>query len=81
MADFKVANHILRPVEGDEQLELIIESTDGAKWEYGIPYSPTTGRYQFEEIDVIAMDFGEDFSQQLTEELDELVARLVAERG
>ena len=36
------------------------------------------GRYTFEEIDVLAMDFGDEFAEELTAKLDELVASLSA---
>ena len=41
-------------------------------------YSTTTGRYTFEEIDVIAMDFGDDFAEELSAKLDEVMKELIA---
>jgi len=76
MSEYEVVNWSCQRVEGDEQIELVIESSDGNKWEYGIPYSPASGRYTFEEIDVIAMDFGDELAEEITEKLDELVASL-----
>ncbi len=77
MADYDVDRYEVSPVEGDDQIAVTIFATDGSTWEYGIPFSRSTGRYQFEEIDVLAMDFGEEFSEELTEKLDELVQKLV----
>jgi len=77
MVNYEVVDYTLKPVEGDDQVELVIHASDGSRWEYGIPFSRSTGRYMFEEIDVLEMDFGEDFSAQLTAELDALVAKLV----
>ena len=51
----------------------VIHASDGNKWEYGVPYSRSTGRYTFEEIDVIAMDFGDDFAEELSAKLDEVM--------
>jgi hypothetical protein len=76
MANYEVKSYAVNPVEGDDQIEVVIHATDGSTWEYGIPYNPTTGRYMFEEIDVLAMDFGEEFAEELTDKLDELVAEL-----
>jgi hypothetical protein len=76
MANYEVTSYSVRPVDGDDQIEVIIHASDGNKWEYGIPYSRSTGRYMFPEIDVLEMDFGEDFARQLTDELDALVARM-----
>ena len=76
MSEYEVVNWSCQPVEGDDQIELTIESSDGNKWEYGIPYSKASGRYTFEEIDVIAQDFGDDLAEEITEKLDELVEKL-----
>lgn len=77
MVNYEVVDYTLKPVEGDDQVELVIHASDGSRWEYGIPFSRSTGRYMFEEIDVLEMDFGEDFSQRIASELDALVAKLV----
>ncbi|QDU65008.1 hypothetical protein [Engelhardtia mirabilis] len=79
MGDYEVVSHTLEPVEGDNQIALTIHATDGSKWEYGIPYNPSTGRYTFEEIDVLENDFGEEFTEPLIDELEALVEKLCAE--
>ena len=76
MVFYEVESYSVQPVDGDDQVELVILASDGSKWEYGIPYSRTSGRYMFEEIDVLEMDFGEEFASKLTAELDALVAKL-----
>ncbi len=76
MTEYSVESYELKPIEGDNQIELIIVASDGSRWEYGIPYTPGTTRYAFEEIDVIEMDFGEEFSAKLTDELDALVEKV-----
>jgi len=76
MSEYEVVSYEVKPVEGDEQVELVIHATDGSRWEYGIPYSSTSGRYTFEEVDVLAMDFGDEFAEEVTAKLDELVASL-----
>jgi hypothetical protein len=77
MANYDVVDYTLKPVAGDDQVELVIRASDGSRWEYGIPFSRSTGRYMFEEIDVLEMDFGEEFAGRLSAELDALVAKLV----
>ena len=79
MSEYEVESYSVQPVDGDDQIEVIIHASDGNKWEYGIPFSRSTGRYQFPEIDVVEMDFGEEFSEKLTEKLDEVVGSLVEE--
>jgi hypothetical protein len=78
MSEYEIESYNVNPVEGDDQVEVVIHANDGSKWEYGIPFSRATGRYMFEEIDVLAMDFGDEFAERLTEELDALVAKLIA---
>jgi hypothetical protein len=76
MSEYEVDTWEVSPVEGDDQVELVITSTDGNRWEYGIPFSRSSGRYTFEEIDVIATDFGEELAEEVTEKLDELIEKL-----
>ncbi len=77
MANYEVVKYTVAQVEGDDQIEVIIHASDGNKWEYGIPFSRSSGRYTFPEIDVLEMDFGDEFARELTEKLDKLVASLV----
>jgi hypothetical protein len=77
MSNYEVKSYTVRPVEGDDQVEVVIHASDGNKWEYGIPFNRTTGRYTFEEIDVLAMDFGDEFAEELKEKLAVLVESLV----
>jgi hypothetical protein len=77
MSNFTVQSYTVLPVEGDDQVEVVIHASDGSKWEYGIPFSRSSGRYMFEEIDVLRMDFGDEFADELTSKLDALVDSLV----
>ncbi|MDA1263892.1 MAG: hypothetical protein O2816_02295 [Planctomycetota bacterium] len=76
MTEYQVTKFTVEPVEGDTQIAVTIHASDGNKWEYGIPYSASSGRYTFEEIDVLAMDFGDEFAEELTEKIDEVMAKL-----
>ena len=77
MSHYEVVRYEVRPVEGDTQVEVVIHASDGNKWEYGIPYSPS-GRYQFPEVDVLEVDFGAEFVEELVERIEKLVAELTA---
>ena len=77
MSNFTVLSYTVLPVEGDDQVEVVIHASDGSKWEYGIPFSRSSGRYMFEEIDVLRMDFGDEFADELTSKLGALVDSLV----
>jgi hypothetical protein len=76
MANYEVKSYTVRPVDGDDQVEIVIHASDGNKWEYGVPFNRTTGRYTFEEIDVLAMDFGDEFAEELREKLAATVESL-----
>lgn len=78
MSHYEVVSYTVEPVEGDDQIEVVINASDGNKWEYGIPYSKS-GRYQFPEIDVLEVDFGEEFTEELTAKIDALVEKLVGD--
>ena len=76
MANYEVTSYTVQEVEGDDQIAVVINASDGNKWEYGIPFSRTSGRYQFPEIDVLEMDFGSEFSTELVEKIEALIATL-----
>ncbi len=76
MANYDVVKYTVEPVDGDDQIAVTIHASDGNKWEYGIPFNRSSGRYQFPEIDVLELDFGEDFARELIEQVEALVARL-----
>ena len=76
MSNYQVKSYTVRPVEGDDQVEVVIHAADGNKWEYGIPYNPKSGRFQFSEIDVLEADFGEAFARELQGKVEALVAEL-----
>jgi hypothetical protein len=75
MPHFEVVSYTVQPVDGDTQIEVVIHASDGNKWEYGIPYGPT-GRYQFPEVDVLEVDFGGEFVEELVAKIEALVAKL-----
>ncbi|MFT7676548.1 MAG: hypothetical protein ACI8QC_000519 [Planctomycetota bacterium] len=79
MSEYEATSFTVEPVEGDNQVAITIHASDGNKWEYGVPFSRSTGRYTFEEIDVIAMDFGDEFGEELTDKLDEVVAKALSD--
>ncbi len=76
MSEFEVVSYTIEPVEGDSQVAITIHASDGNKWEYGVPYSPDTGRFTFEELDVLATDFGDDVAEEREEKLEEAVRKV-----
>ncbi len=49
----------------DQQVEVTLRAPNGDKWEYGIPYNTETGRFDFEDIKVIEIDFGSEFAEKM----------------
>ncbi|MFT7484526.1 MAG: hypothetical protein ACI9F9_000366 [Candidatus Paceibacteria bacterium] len=76
MSEYEILKWSVEPVEGDNQVALVIDSSDGNRWEYGIPYAEASGRFIFEEKDVIATDFGEEIAEEIQERLEEVIEKL-----
>jgi len=74
MSEFEVKSYTVEPVEGDDQIAITIRASDGNKWEYGVPYNRATGRFTFEERDVLAADFGDEFVEELEAKIEAAVA-------
>jgi hypothetical protein len=64
-----------------DQVEVVLRAPNGDKWEYGIPFNRETGRFDFEDIKVIEMDFGTEFSEQLTSDVRAAVRAAIARGG
>ncbi|MEM6674140.1 MAG: hypothetical protein AAF726_14945 [Planctomycetota bacterium] len=79
MSEFEVVKYTVEPVEGDDQVAITIHASDGNKWEYGVPFSRDTGRYTFEELDVLAVDFGDEFAEELEEKLDSVMKEILGD--
>lgn len=76
---YTALSHKVIPVENSDQVELIIEGSNGLTWSFGIPFSRATGRMDFDEVDIVEIDFGAEFVEMVTEEIEELVEKLIAE--
>ena len=76
---YKALSHKVVPVEGADQVELVIEGDNGLTWSFGIPFSRATGKIDFDEIDVLELDFGAEFAEEASEMIEELVEKLIAE--
>jgi len=76
---YKALSHKVVPVEDSDQVELVIEGDNGLTWSFGIPFSRATGRIDFDEVDVVELDFGPEFTEMATEEIEALVEKLIEE--
>jgi hypothetical protein len=75
---YTALSHKVIPVEGSDQVELVIEGSNGLTWSFGIPFSRATGRIDFDEVDVVELDFGEEFTEMALEKIETLVEELIA---
>jgi hypothetical protein len=76
---YTALSHKVIPVEGADQVELVIEGSNGLTWSFGIPFSRATGRIDFDEVDVVELDFGIEFVEMVEAEIETLVEKLIAE--
>ncbi|MDF1797728.1 MAG: hypothetical protein P1V81_01010 [Planctomycetota bacterium] len=76
---YKALSHKVVKVEDADQVELVIEGDNGLTWSFGIPFSRATGRIDFDEVDVVELDFGAEFTEMATEEIEALVEKLIEE--
>ena len=78
MPEYTANSHKISRVGEQDIIELIIYG-DEHTWEYAIPFSRTTGRYDFEEISVLELDFGTEYREQISDELDAFVEKMLDE--
>lgn len=64
--------------DSDDQIEVTLRAPNGDKWEYGIPFSRDDGRFDFEDIKVIELDFGTEFAEKLTSDIRKTVKAAIA---
>ena len=76
---YTALSHKIIPVEGADQVELVIEGSNGLTWSFGIPFSRATGRIDFDEVDIVEVDFGEEFTEMALEKIEALVEKLIEE--
>ncbi|HKE02347.1 MAG TPA: hypothetical protein VKE69_15120 [Planctomycetota bacterium] len=61
----------------DRMIEVVLRSPNGDKWEYGIPYNES-GRFAFEDIKVVELDFGSEFAERMLADIRSAVDRALA---
>lgn len=62
----------------DEQIDVILRAPNGDKWEYGIPFNRESGRFAFEDVKVIELDFGSEFAERLVSDIRRAVQSALA---
>lgn len=62
----------------DDLIEVVLRAPSGDKWEYGIPFNRSTGTFDFEDIKVIELDFGEQFAEKMIGDIRSAVRAAIA---
>ena len=64
--------------EDDDQIEVTLRAPNGDKWEYGIPFNRDSGRFAFEDVKVVEIDFGAEFAERLVSDIRKAVDAALA---
>ena len=61
-------------VESNIVLVMVTED-DGSEHDYQFDFDPKSGRYEFSERDLLERDFGEDWVQEMEDEIERLIKK------
>lgn len=67
-------------ISDDDQIEVTLRAPNGDQWEYGIPFSRESGRFAFEDVKVVEIDFGAEFAERLVSDIRKAVAAALSGR-
>jgi hypothetical protein len=67
-------------ISDDDQIEVTLRAPNGDKWEYGILFNRESGRFAFEDVKVVEIDFGADFAERLVSDIRKAVESFLAGR-
>ena len=56
-------------------VQVVITEDDGSEHDYQFDFDPRTGRWEFSERDLLERDFGEDWVDDLEEEIERLIEK------
>ena len=69
-AELDTASHIV--------LVVVVED-DNSEHDYQFDFDPRTGRWEFSERDLLERDFGEEWVDEMEEEIERLIAKGIEE--
>jgi len=58
---------------------VVVTEDDGSDHDYQFDYDPRSGRWEFAERDLLERDFGEEWVDEMEEEIQGLIDKAVAE--
>ena len=53
---------------------VMVTEDDGSEHDYQFDFDPRTGRWEFSERDLLERDFGDEWVEELEEEIERLIA-------
>jgi len=66
-------------LDEDNHIVLVmVTEDDGSEHDYQFDFDPVSGRYEFSERDLLERDFGEEWVDEMEEEIEELIAQAIA---
>ena len=54
-------------------VQVVVTEDDGSEHDYQFDFDPRTGRWEFSERDLLERDFGEEWVEELEEEIERLI--------
>lgn len=54
-------------------VQVVVTEDDGSEHDYQFDFDPRTGRWEFSERDLLERDFGEEWVDELEEEIERLI--------
>jgi hypothetical protein len=63
-------------LDTDSHIVLVmVTEDDGSEHDYQFDFDPKSGRYEFAERDLLERDFGEEWVQEMEDEIERLIAK------
>jgi len=62
-------------------VQVVVTEDDGSEHDYQFDFDPGSGRWEFSERDLLQRDFGEEWVEELEEEIESLIAQGVEAAG
>ena len=56
-------------------VQVVVTEDDGSEHDYQFDFDPKSGRWEFSERDLLERDFGEDWVDEMEEEIERLIAQ------
>ncbi len=62
-------------------VQVVVTEDDGSEHDYQFDFDPSSGRWEFSERDLLERDFGEEWVEEMEEQIEKLIAKGVEAAG